>query len=302
LSDSLPYVSVIIPVYNDAARLRLCLAALAEQTYPHDRFEVIVVDNGSTAPPRALVESFPFCRYAEEAKPGSYAARNRGLALAQGEIIAFTDADCIPAADWLERIVSSFNNCQECDVIGGRILLFPADQNSPTAVELYDCIFNLIQKDNVEIGRHSATANMAARQTVFARVGTFDDALKSGGDVEWGNRAAAAGCTIVYADDALVRHPARSAWRDIITQARRHAGGRHQRASSQRSWAAPRRLVRSAWRRLVPSPANLVRVYRHPLVTNFSQWIKVVVVMFCVSYVHIFERLRLLTGAQAKRE
>src|SRR5262245_50422661 len=101
MSAPQPFISVIIPVYNDTERLRTCLTALADQTYPRDRYEVIVVDNGSTIPPRSLVESFPGFVFAEESKPGSYAARNRGLQIARGDVLAFTDSDCIPDRHWL---------------------------------------------------------------------------------------------------------------------------------------------------------------------------------------------------------
>jgi glycosyltransferase involved in cell wall biosynthesis len=97
-----PFVSVIIPVYNDVERLVLCLEALGKQTYARDRFEVVVVDNGSTSTIRPVVEAFPYCVAAFEAQPGSYAARNRGIAVSRGEIVCFTDADCVPSEGWIE--------------------------------------------------------------------------------------------------------------------------------------------------------------------------------------------------------
>src|SRR5262245_46024865 len=103
----LPFVSVIIPVYNNPDGLRRCLHALEAQTYPKSRYEIIVVDNGSDTPPADMVRAFDRVTLLEEAVPSSYAARNRGLAQARGEVIAFTDSDCIPAPDWLAHGVAN---------------------------------------------------------------------------------------------------------------------------------------------------------------------------------------------------
>src|SRR5262249_52917854 len=100
---SLPMVSVIIPVYNDAERLPKCLAALEAQTSPSGRSEGVVIDNGSGRPAAPLLAGYTHVRASYEGRPSQYAARNRGLSLAQGEVLAFTDADCVPAPGWIER-------------------------------------------------------------------------------------------------------------------------------------------------------------------------------------------------------
>ena len=87
------FVSVIIPVFNDAERLKICLTALEKQTYPQDYYEVIVVDNGSDENLENVVKQFTQAKLAYYPELGSYAARNHGIALAKGEILAFTDAD-----------------------------------------------------------------------------------------------------------------------------------------------------------------------------------------------------------------
>src|ERR1041385_9155423 len=107
-----PDVSVVIPVLGDAERLALCLDALDRQTLPANRFEVIVVDNASDrdeAIAAVVAEHAPRFRLLHEPRPGSYAARNRAIADARGTIIAFTDADCIPRPDWLERGIAALH-------------------------------------------------------------------------------------------------------------------------------------------------------------------------------------------------
>ena len=91
------FVSVIIPVYNDLKLLSTCLECLDRQTYPKTRFEVLVVDNGSDLPVQPIVSRYSNVKLEKESMPGSYAARNRGIAAARGEILAFTDADCRPS-------------------------------------------------------------------------------------------------------------------------------------------------------------------------------------------------------------
>ncbi len=185
--NSKPFVSVVVPVYNDGARFATCLAALEEQTYPRELFEVVVVDNGSEQTVACVVERFQQARFCVEPHPGSYSARNHGLALSRSEIIAFTDSDCVPAPDWIERGVEILNGAKDCGLVAGRIEGFFDDPRRPTAVELYESVTAHAQKTFVEVGRFGATANLFTRRKVFERVGAFDANIKSGGDVEWGS-------------------------------------------------------------------------------------------------------------------
>ena len=219
-----PLVSVIIPVYNDVSRLELCLRALDAQRYPS--YEVIVVDNGSTDGDVARVcETFAQVRFARELKEGSYPARNKGLSLAQGDVIAFTDSDCIPAADWLEQGVSRLQQTERCGLVAGHVDVFPRDRAHPSLVELYDMMLAFPQERYVAKNRYGVTANLFTTRAVFDAVGPFDAELKSGGDQEWGQRVAAAGFTLVYAAEARVARPARASFKDLGKKARRVAGG-----------------------------------------------------------------------------
>ncbi len=225
MSEDRPFVSVIIPVYNDAERLALCLEALAAQTYPPDRFEVIVVDNGSPEMPEAAVSRFPNARLLVEPQPGSYAARNLGLAHARGDCLAFTDSDCIPAATWLERGVAALHAQSNTGLVGGRIELFPADPAHPTPAELYELLNVFRVETMVERFYFSPTANLFTFRHVFDRVGPFNAALPSAGDSDWGQRVHAAGYRLVYAEDVVVRHPARGSTEELRLKAARVAVG-----------------------------------------------------------------------------
>src|SRR5688572_8958532 len=100
-STPLPFVSVIVPVLNDEARIGGCVAALLAQDYPRERYEVIVVDNGSTDRTYEVVRGYPVTLLSEAQIRSSFAARNKGMREAVGEIFAFTDSDCTPAPQWL---------------------------------------------------------------------------------------------------------------------------------------------------------------------------------------------------------
>src|SRR5690606_20439025 len=170
-----PYVSVIIPVYNDPARLRLCLEALDRQSYPADRYEVLVVDNGSEPPVRDVLAEVlarrPHVRLLEEARPGSYAARNLGISEARGDILAFTDSDCIPEARWIEEGVRALRNLPDGGLVGGRIEVFAADPARPRAVELYEMAVAFDQRKNIEVRRFAVTANAFTTRGVVERIG-----------------------------------------------------------------------------------------------------------------------------------
>ncbi|NJO81248.1 MAG: glycosyltransferase [Cyanobacteria bacterium RM1_2_2] len=221
------FVSVIIPVFNDAERLKLCLTALENQTYPPDRYEVIVVDNGSDHPEsiRAAVEPYDNGRFASEPSPGSYAARNLGLSLAQGEVIAFTDADCIPAPNWIERGIIQLCQTPNCGQVVGKVNLFFADPQHPTAVELYESLTAFPQEKLLKEFHGGATANVFTWRRVVDRVGLFNIRLKSNGDLEWGERVFQAGYTQVYAADVQVGHPARHSLGELHKRTVRLAGG-----------------------------------------------------------------------------
>ena len=215
MKSSFPKVSVVIPVFNDKIRLEKCLEALEHQTYPKDCYQVVVVDNASTVDLKSSVMQFQQAHLCYEEKPGSYAARNKGLSVTTGEIIAFTDSDCIPALNWIEQGVTVLQQMPDCGLVGGAITLFYNNPNRLTGVEIYESLKGFPQKKYIEEEHFGATANVFTYRTVFDEVGYFDSDLKSGGDSEWGKRVARAGYKLHYADDVQVAHPARSTYSEL---------------------------------------------------------------------------------------
>lgn len=220
-----PRVTVIIPVHDDADRLVRCLAALRAQTYPGP-IEIVVVDNASHQDVAAALPADPPVRLLHEPRPGSYRARNAGIAAATGDLLAFTDADCLPRPTWLERAVERLDSDPAIDAIGGRIeLLFRDGAHPTTGPEIYEVRHTFRQDRYVAEWSFSATANLVTRAAAVSRVGPFDARLRSGGDLDWGRRLAAAGGRMVYDPDVVVEHPSRPGWRDLVVKSGRVAGG-----------------------------------------------------------------------------
>ncbi|MBE9178311.1 glycosyltransferase family 2 protein [Oculatella sp. LEGE 06141] len=302
--STLPFVSVIVPVFNDAQRLRHCLAALDQQTYPEQCYEVIVVDNASTEDVSSVVHSYRRAIAAYEATPGSYAARNTGIALARGEVIAFTDADCIPAPDWIEKGVAHVLRVPNCGLVAGKIQIFFKDPQHLTAVELYEQVMALPQRQFLEQQGYGATANLFTLKTVISTVGLFDARLKSSGDRDWGQRVGAMGYRQVYADDTCVAHPARYSFSQLYRRTVRYAGGHYdlQDKLTRSPWQLNLVFFKSVAQDLMPPLIFTVHTFRNEQLKGVDQKLKVAMVMFFVRYVSAWEKLRLKLGGVSARE
>ena len=223
--SGLPYISVVVPVWNSPELIAKCLAALEAQTYPRERFEVIVVDNGSTDATAEVVRGFAGVTLLSEPLPGSYRARNVGLKAAKGEYVAFTDADCVPDSGWLSGLVDAVLSHPEAGIIAGKIELFAVDGDGSDACMKYERIFAFNQERNVR-WNFCVTASWLSPRKLLTDMGGFRDDLRSGGDTECSRRITATGRSIVYAPSSITRHPARSRFDALMNKRRRVVGGR----------------------------------------------------------------------------
>lgn len=204
-----PRVSVVIPTRNRADSLRQLLEALSAQVYPTDRIEVIVVDNASTDDTEQVVRDaeawdiFPV-RYLRKENDGPASSRNRGAEMATGDILAFTDSDCIPAPGWLRNGVAAFDE-------GVGLACGPVE---PVIVSKDDPFFShQIYRITREDGLY-ATANVFYRRDIFLELGGFIETMRTyawgqpvgGDDTEFGWRVKRAGFKSAFARGALVCH------------------------------------------------------------------------------------------------
>lgn len=305
MDDSSPFLSVIVPVYNHAEHLKLCLVALEHQTYPKNCYEVIVIDNGSddVENVKQIVNQFTKTCFTSETKPGSYAARNQGLLIAKGEVIAFTDADCIPNNNWLEKGVENLLKVPNCGLVAGKISLFFKNPDRPTPVELYESITAFPQEKLLAEKHGGATANIFTFKKVFDRVGKFNDTLKSNGDLEWGYRVYQQGYSQIYAEDVGVLHPTRSSWKELYFRSIRLAAGGYDRQLQQTSSQTQKQLIflLNLLKNLVPPLMFVVNAWRNSQLSGFKQKSQVCLTMFFVRYVTALEIIKLQLGSVSAR-
>lgn len=204
-SDNLPFVSVIVPLYNDEFRISDCIGSIVDQSYPSDFYEIIIVDNGSTDDSIAVVAQFPVKLLHENDIQSSYAARNRGVNEARGDILAFTDSDCTPVNDWIAQGINALQS-NSADLVSGNVRFMFSPQK--TGAEAYDSLTNMQIKKNISEQQVSKTANLFVRKEVFAAIGQFPT-VQSGGDVLWTGKATGQGFKLIYHSPAEVAHPTR---------------------------------------------------------------------------------------------
>ena len=256
-------MTVVAPTYQRADRMRRLVQALEAQTYPVDRFEVVIVDNSSTdstaAELAALVASSPLRLRAlrTEVNRGPAAARNLGWRAAQAPLVACTDDDCLPDPGWVEALVRAFGRNDRLGVLQGRTRAPDGPRELWTLAR--------------EIGDETPWfegCNLAFRREALDATGGFDEDLGwYGEDTSAGWKVVDAGWERDFAPDAVVTHDLevrtarwriRQAWleRNLVELAGRHPG---LRSTLWRRWAFRPESVSFPL-----AVAGLVGVLQHP--------------------------------------
>ena len=231
---TLPFLSVIVPARDAESTLAECLRSVARSSYPPERREVVVVDNASRDRTRQVAADAGVRCIREEQRGPSY-ARNRGIRESAGEILVFTDADCVASADWLPELVAGF----ESDSVGGvagEIFSYPPE----TPAQRYATSRHIRwQRAALDLPRpYPATGNVAFRRTVFERIGLFDTRFETAEDKDFGWRFfAAADMELRYRPRAVVLHRHRRTAQALF----------HQHAAWGRGGAALHAKYRIPW-------------------------------------------------------
>jgi cellulose synthase/poly-beta-1,6-N-acetylglucosamine synthase-like glycosyltransferase len=192
----------VIPAYNSADTLPACLQALQAQTLPSDRYEIIVVDDGSTDD-TAKVARASGVQVISQPNAGQATARNRGARAARGDILLFTDADCVPAPDWIEQMMAPF---ADPDVAGAKGV-YRTRQRELVArfvqVEYEDKCDRMRAQEMIDF---VDTYSAGYRRDVFWSADGFDESFRIDEDQELSFRLEKAGHKLVFAPGAQVSH------------------------------------------------------------------------------------------------
>ena len=212
-----PRVSVVVCAYNAERTMEACLASLEVLNYPN--YEVVVVNDGSQDRTLQIAESFPYCRIISQENKGLSVARNVGAAAADGEIVAYTDSDCVADPDWLTYLVARMEEGGLAACGGPN---FPPPENAlvPAAVAVSPGgPTHVLISD--EVAEHIAGCNMAFRRDALLALGGFDPRYRAAGDdvdICW--RFQDAGHTIGFSPSAIVWHFRRNTVRAYLNQQR----------------------------------------------------------------------------------
>ncbi|WP_346290803.1 glycosyltransferase [Sphaerothrix gracilis] len=242
-------VSIIIPCFNCAETVANTISSLISQDLAGN-FEIIVVDNNSTDNSREVVATFEQVRSViEDEIQNAAATRNQGIAQAAGEIIAFTDADCVPRQNWLTQGIKALQTSQ-ADFIGGRVVVEPLTPQSSTA-EMLDTLYSFSQKNLIKNYRAAMTGNLMIKKSAITKIGWFDETLNELEDIDLGMRLSAAGFAIAYAPDCIVSHPPRTTAQQVWHKSKRSGHGGFWLCQKNAAWAGrwgwkhPLRIIRN---------------------------------------------------------
>jgi len=204
------FVSVVIPTHQRPGQLRDCLEALACQTMPIDAFEVVVVDDGGPEPLDALVAEFASrlqVRLPRQANAGPASARNNGAREARAPLVAFTDDDCRPRPEWLERLVTAESRNPGTLISGSTVNGLPDDIFATTSHLILELVYEHFNADPAN-AYFFASNNMLCRRERLIALGGFDTAFPRAGaeDRDFCDRWRAAGLRLVWQVDATIEH------------------------------------------------------------------------------------------------
>jgi GT2 family glycosyltransferase len=203
-----PFFSIIVPTYDRHEALMVCVQAIKQLDYPRDRSEVIIVDDGSPVPVNASGYHFQndlTIRVLRQINSGPASARNLGAQHARGDMLAFTDDDCIPTTQWLRELAQSANKAPS-GLVGGRTVN-GIDHNlySTASQIIVDQAYAYFLSRDSNL-RFFASNNMAVSASLFHESGGFDSSFRTSEDRDFCDRWIRRGYSLVYAPKALVHH------------------------------------------------------------------------------------------------
>jgi GT2 family glycosyltransferase len=212
-----PKISVIVCTYNGTTTLRSCLESLQGLRYAN--FEVLLIDDGSTEDIASIAAAFPAVRYLRQEHAGLSAARNLGMKQAGGDILAYTDDDCLVDEDWLAYIAAGFDDPQWVACGGPNIPPAPRNQAEAIVAAAPGAPAHVMLNDAE--AEHLPGCNLAIRKAALEAIGGFREAYRTAGDdvdVCW--RLREAGGRLRFMPGAMVWHHRRRSFSAYLRQQR----------------------------------------------------------------------------------
>ncbi|MDQ3015333.1 MAG: glycosyltransferase [Bacteroidota bacterium] len=230
----LPFISIIIPAKNEEILLRGCINSLHQLDYPKEKFEIIIVDGLSKDNSVAVAREMG-AKVISNAKQTVSPGRNIGFENAKGELIAFTDADCIVDINWLSNCIKYFENDKAVACVGGPNLTptdesdfgkavgFVFDQPVFAAGSIHARELNEVKEVSSIPG-----CNAIYRQSILSQVMPLDESMLTGDDTLLNRKILDLGSRLLYTPDVIVFHYRRPTPRKLWRQFYRYAIGRLQ--------------------------------------------------------------------------
>ena len=247
-ASSLPRVSIIIPTKNAQAVLEACLTSIQHLDYPPEKIEVLIADGLSTDHTVSIAHSFS-ATVVPNPKQTVSPGRNVAFEVAQGEVVAFTDADCLVEPGWLKNAVKYFADATVGGV-GGPTFVPP--QQSPFA-EAVRYLFRLAvglagsvhteKRGELKRVKHIPGCNMIYRREALVQVMPIDETLVMGEDLELSRRILQQGYSLLFAPDVCVWHYKRTTPKAFFRQMYLYAIGRLQVGKRDLSWLHPMHVL-----------------------------------------------------------
>lgn len=213
-----PFVSIVVPVFNRASEIEACIRSLLDLDYPEDLREIIVVDDASVDSTPDMVSKYPVQLLRMAENRGQSAARNRGVEAARGEIIAFTDSDCIADPNWLKDILPFFRD-ERIALAGGLVDAY-YKKSFLDRYEAAQSPLNMGEKPLIGAGDRSVfyvpTCNILFRKSAYGEIGGLNESIRVGEDVDLSWRLLARGHRLLYLPRGRVLHKHRSRFKDAF--------------------------------------------------------------------------------------
>lgn len=217
-----PAVSIVVPTFARPAQLRRCLDGIVRLQAATFSFEVVVVDDGGPEPLDTLIASCAQgldVRLIRQSRGGPAAARNAGVALARGRILAFIDDDCTPAADWLSAFVRELEG-DDRRLLGGRVEnALPGNPYSTASEHISQFVYEYSRRGGAR-EPFFTTNNIALAADLFRAVGGFQTSIPSATaeDKEFCDRWRAHGLALAHVPSAVVHHAHDLTWARFLRQ------------------------------------------------------------------------------------